>query len=322
MIQVVDTTGTIAANGSNIGYQTSSFLDSDLPSKGIYPTIAYAGQPAAAPTLPAGSTAQGPAGTVLSERVDLEQGRAVATVFARRTAVVLLKSSFDPGWTVTVDGEPATTEMVAPALVGVTVAPGQHTVVFTFRGYSSYPLLFGIAFIALSSLDSVQCGGVEINNDSVVARLLRARERFYGTVGGRRMFRYTMVSVISTIVTFTVLGIVFGVLRLWTEVPSAVFANVVAIIPAYHLNRIWVWGKTGRSHWRREVLPFTAISVVGIFVSIASAEVARRISVEHHFSHPTATALLLAVTFVAFAVLWLLKLLVFNRVFRISPKVA
>jgi putative flippase GtrA len=149
LIQVVDTTSTITANGGNIGGQTESFLDSDLPAKGLYATIAYGGQPAAAPTLPAGTSAQGPAGTVTSERIDLAQGRAVATIFARRTAVVLLKASFDPGWTVTVDGEPATTEMVAPALVGVTVSPGQHTVVFQFRGYASYPLLFGIALLAL-----------------------------------------------------------------------------------------------------------------------------------------------------------------------------
>ncbi len=320
LIQVVDTSGTIAANGSNIGYQTSSFLESDLPSKGIYPTIAYAGQPAAVPTSPAGSTTKGPAGTVLSEHIDLTRGRAVATVFARRTAVVLLKSSFNPGWTVTVDGESVSTEMVAPALVGVTVAPGQHTVVFTFRGFSSYPLLFGTGFITLVIIGLCPMWWRRNKQRLRRSKTLARAKRLYGTVGGRKMFRYTMVSVISTVVTFGVLGIVFGVLRLWTEVPSAVFANVVAIIPAYHLNRIWVWGKTGRSHWRREVLPFTAISVVGIFVSIASAEVARRISVDNHFSHLTATALLLAVTFVAFAVLWLLKLLVFNRVFRILPQ--
>lgn len=322
LIQVVDTSGTITANGSNIGGQTSSFLESDLPSKGLYPTIAYAGQPAATPTLPAGASAQGPAGTVLSERIDLEQGRAVATVFARRTAVVLLKASYDPGWTVTVDGESVSTEMVAPALVGVQVAPGEHTVVFSFRGYSSYPLLFGIGFLTLVIIGLCPMWWRRNKQRLLRNKALARLSRLYGSVGGRKMFRYTMVSVISTVVTFTVLGIVFGVLRLWTEVPSAVFANVVALIPAYHLNRIWVWGKTGRSHWRREVLPFTAISVVGIFVSIASAEVARRISVENHFSHLSATALLLTVTFVAFAVLWLLKLLVFNRVFRISSTVA
>ena len=34
------------------------------------------------------------------------------------------------------------------------------------------------------------------------------------------MFRYTMVSVISTAVSLSVLFLVFGVLQLWSEVPS------------------------------------------------------------------------------------------------------
>jgi putative flippase GtrA len=149
LIQVVDTESSIVANGSDLGSQTVSFLDSALPGQAIYPTIAYAGQPAAAPTLPSGTLARGPAGSVLGEHDDLADGRAVATIFANRTAVVLLKSSFDPGWSVTVDGQPATVEMVAPALVGVTVSPGKHTVAFQFNGYSSYPLLFGTGFLTL-----------------------------------------------------------------------------------------------------------------------------------------------------------------------------
>jgi hypothetical protein len=149
LIQVVDTESSIAANGSDLGSQTAPFLESNLPGEGIYPTIAYAGARAATPTLSSGSAARGPAGTVLTEHVDLVDGRAVATVFANRTAVVLLRSSFDPGWSVTVDGEPATTEMVAPAEVGVTVAPGRHSVVFQFKGYSSYPVLFVIGLLTL-----------------------------------------------------------------------------------------------------------------------------------------------------------------------------
>ena len=152
LIQVVDTQSSIAANASNIGTQTESFLQSELPGKGVYPTIAYDGMAPAAPTLVAGSTSIGSPGTVLSLRNDLVQGEASATVFASRTAVVLLKSSFDPGWTVTVDGQSATTEMVAPALVGVTVSPGKHVVVFRYRGYSSYPLLFLVGFLVMTCL--------------------------------------------------------------------------------------------------------------------------------------------------------------------------
>jgi putative flippase GtrA len=141
--------------------------------------------------------------------------------------------------------------------------------------------------------------------------------RLYNTDSGKKMIRYSMVSAISTLMAFTVLGIVFGVLRLWTEVPSAIFANVVMIVPNYYLNRAWVWGKFGRSSWRREVLPFWIISVWGIVLSIATAAVAHHVSVANHLSHNAATTLLLTITLLAFGVVWALKFLIFNRMFRV-----
>jgi hypothetical protein len=149
LVQVVDTESSIAANDDNIGGQTESFLQSSLPGEALYPTIAFDGKAAAAPTLTTGSSPAGPAGRVISLRNHLFHGTVRTAVFANRTAVVLLKASFDPGWQVTVDGQAATTEMVAPALVGVTVAPGYHTIVFTYKGSSSYPLLFAIALVTL-----------------------------------------------------------------------------------------------------------------------------------------------------------------------------
>ena len=143
--------------------------------------------------------------------------------------------------------------------------------------------------------------------------------RRYNTPNGKKMFRYTMVSVISTVFGFTLLGIVFGVLHLWSEVPSALFVNLVGIVPAYYLNRSWVWRKTGPSHWRREVLPFWAVSIAAILLSIVAAEVARQISIAHHFSHGEATALLLTVTLAVFGVLWVFKYLVFSRLFSHDP---
>ena len=139
------------------------------------------------------------------------------------------------------------------------------------------------------------------------------------TTNGKRMLRYTMVSIVSTVFGFTVLGIVFGALHVWTEVPSAILASVLAIVPTYYLNRSWVWRKTGPSHWRREVLPFWAVSVGGIVLSIAAAELARHISIAHHLSHAEATALLLAVTLAVFGSLWVFKFLVFNRLFGMAP---
>jgi len=155
IVQVVDTTSPIAANASDLGSTTKDFLASSLPGRAIYPTIAFDGHAAAPSTLVPGVPVHGPAGRVLSVHDHLMDGRASTVVFANRTAVVLLKSSFDPGWTATVDGVPVTPEMIAPALVGVTVAPGLHHVVFEYHGYGAYPLLFVVALLTLLGILAV-----------------------------------------------------------------------------------------------------------------------------------------------------------------------
>ena len=76
-------------------------------------------------------------------------GAARAVVKTNRRATVVLSASYDPGWHATVNGRPAPTVMVAPALVGVVVGPGTHTVSFTYDGYGSYALLFVLALVTL-----------------------------------------------------------------------------------------------------------------------------------------------------------------------------
>ncbi len=149
-VQVVDTVGAIAANASDLGTVMQPFVDSSLPARGTYLSVAFAGGAPAPPTLqPGEKVPSSPAGSVLEEHDDLAQGRVVATVLAHRRSVVLLKCSFDPGWSVTVDGAAVQPEMVAPALVGVPVGPGVHHVVFQYEGFSEYPLLLGIAAVTL-----------------------------------------------------------------------------------------------------------------------------------------------------------------------------
>ena len=71
---------------------------------------------------------------------------------ARRRATVVLSASYDPGWRATVDGHPAPTVMVAPAVVGVDVGPGVHSVTFRYGGYGSYVPLFVLALVVLVAL--------------------------------------------------------------------------------------------------------------------------------------------------------------------------
>ncbi|HLG67845.1 MAG TPA: GtrA family protein [Acidimicrobiales bacterium] len=134
---------------------------------------------------------------------------------------------------------------------------------------------------------------------------------------GQKIFRYSMVSVISTAVSFVVLLIVYGVFHPWSEVPSTVFANGVATFPSYWLNRNWAWGKTGRSHLVREVAPFWAMAAAGIAFSIVGAAVAHHIGVEYHFHHLELTAIVLFANVMSFAIFWVLKLMLFNRLFHV-----
>ena len=71
---------------------------------------------------------------------------------ANRRAVVLLKATYDPRWTATVDGLPVKPVMMAPSLVGVDVPPGRHEVRFAYKPYAHYPLLLAIGVLTLLGL--------------------------------------------------------------------------------------------------------------------------------------------------------------------------
>ncbi len=131
------------------------------------------------------------------------------------------------------------------------------------------------------------------------------------------LFKYTMVSVITTGVSAVVLVLVFGVFKWWGEIGSTVFANAVATLPSYYLNRKWVWGKGGRSHLTKEIIPFWALSALGITVSIGGAALARHISSVNHLGHTEQTVLVLAANLISFGVFWVLKFVVFNRMFHV-----
>jgi hypothetical protein len=149
-LQVVETAGVIRENRGDIGQGAASFLGSALLARGEYEAVAFAGGSAAA-SLSGQHGAPAPGGVVVSQQADLAQGFAQATVRASQDAVVLLSASFDPGWTVTVDGVPQRAQMISPALVGVSVGPGTHVVTFRYVGFGYYGELVAIALAALAA---------------------------------------------------------------------------------------------------------------------------------------------------------------------------
>ena len=150
------------------------------------------------------------------------------------------------------------------------------------------------------------------------ARLVHLWEK-RDTPEASQLFKYTMVSVVSTAVSFGMLFLVYGVFKLWGEITSTIFANAMATVPSYYLNRKWVWGKGGRSHLTKEIIPFWSLSAVGITVSIVGAAVAKHIGKVHHLSHFDQTAILLLANLLSFGIFWVLKFLIFNRIFHVHP---
>ena len=135
------------------------------------------------------------------------------------------------------------------------------------------------------------------------------------TPEGAKLVRYTAVSAISAMTSIVILTLVYGVLRLWTEVWSVLFSNVMAGIPSYFLNRQWVWGKSGRSHWWREVLPFWITSLTGIGFALVTASLARNYAQSHDLHHLARTVLVVGANVAAFGIVWLIKFAILNRVF-------
>jgi hypothetical protein len=139
--------GQLTANRTDLAVRSLPLLESGLPQEGDYLRVDFAHRQAPPPPLP--SLLQPAGGSVGPERDDLDHGEVTATVHLRQPGVVVLSASFDPGWTVSVDGHRQATEMVDPALVATSVPAGTHRVVFRFRGYRDYPQLFALGLLAL-----------------------------------------------------------------------------------------------------------------------------------------------------------------------------
>ena len=135
---------------------------------------------------------------------------------------------------------------------------------------------------------------------------------------GKKLLRFTAVSAITTSVSFISIALLYG-LRIVSGVMWATLCgNLIASVPAYQLNRSWTWGKKGRSHFRTEIIPFWSMSSLGIAFSQLGAWWARGEVHAHSWAHLVNTALVAGMNLLSFAVFWVLKLMVFNRIFHVD----
>ena len=127
----------------------------------------------------------------------------------------------------------------------------------------------------------------------------------------RRLVKFAAVSVVAVVVSQVTLLITFGLLH-WEARPANLAAFVMSTIPSFELNRRWTWRRSGRTHLRRELVPFWVLAFAGLvasdqatrFAAAASADLASRTS---------RTLVVMFASLTTYGVLWLVKFALLDR---------
>jgi hypothetical protein len=151
-IDVVDVGAPLQADRTNLGVRIAPYLSSVQVAEHVVPSITFGAFAAAAPTVSPGETPSDVPGVVSKVHDRLEDGVASATVDLERAGAVILKTSFDNRWTVTVDGERLEPQMFAPGFVGRAVPAGRHQIEFRYAPFPRYDLLLLIGALTLVAL--------------------------------------------------------------------------------------------------------------------------------------------------------------------------
>jgi len=129
----------------------------------------------------------------------------------------------------------------------------------------------------------------------------------------RRLMRYGAVSVVSTTVSLTVLGVLVS-----THTLSPGWANVVATacgtVPSFELNRRWVWGRSGRRSMVNEVGPFCALTFAGLALSTTAVACAGAFATSAGLSEALRTIVIELANVAAWGSIWLGQFVVLDRV--------
>ncbi|HTT88727.1 MAG TPA: GtrA family protein [Acidimicrobiales bacterium] len=129
----------------------------------------------------------------------------------------------------------------------------------------------------------------------------------------RKLSRYAAVSLISTTVTLSLLG-----LLVYTKTLSPGWANVVATaagtVPSFELNRRWVWAKTTRRSLVKEMLPFCALSFSGLGLSTLAVKLAAAWAAGAGFGPGVIALVSQAANLATFGSLWVLQYFLLDRV--------
>ena len=120
----------------------------------------------------------------------------------------------------------------------------------------------------------------------------------------RKVLRYAAVSVVTVPIGLALLWYFLAVLEMsWVQ--GNVLSVVISTIPNYLLNRYWVWNKRGPNSVQREIAPFWIMALLGVLISTGLIRLAQAFTDEVFVA--------LALQFISFGVVWVLKYFVIER---------
>lgn len=134
-----------------------------------------------------------------------------------------------------------------------------------------------------------------------------------------KFLRYSMVSVIAVGISEVVILICAWVFHL-SGVASNALGAAASTPAAFELNRKWAWGKTGKSHMWKEIVPFWSLTLAGLAASTVTVDIADRVAKSNHVAGLDRALAIMGASLLAWGAVWVVKFVVFNRlVFATKP---
>jgi putative flippase GtrA len=127
-----------------------------------------------------------------------------------------------------------------------------------------------------------------------------------------RIWKFATVSLIATAVSQTMLFIFYPHL-LDTAMGANVVATCISTVPAYYLNRRWTWGKRGKSHLWKEVMPFWIIALVGLILSTVIVGIAAKNADRISPSADVKNLVVHLANLFSYALIWVARYAILNK---------
>lgn len=137
-----------------------------------------------------------------------------------------------------------------------------------------------------------------------------------------KFMKFAAVSGVAIVVSLTTFALAYNVAH-WGAVPAQALAVAVSTPVSFYLNRAWVWQKSGKSHLRKEIVPFWITSIIGFVFSLGAAWLGERVG-RHYFDHRGAQTIVINLfSLASYGIGWLAKFAYFEKVlFKHDPAAA